>query len=314
MCPASAALQDCRCQETIRSRATVLAARAKTFRAWPAARAEPQTQRWPVHLGGLPAASPSVASELRKPPCGSAGMGGDCVDGHDGGSTPKVSGREPGNIGGGHGRSAPAELLAGGGNNGRFGGSHAIAPMRLAGISDQIGREGISAAAAGAGGARVARRTELGPRPASRIAAARTNHPDRRRLARARTNHRSRPGAARPGAAWAGRRCAAARGSRAHCAGSVGSNGSSGSNGIGSPACAGGEKEKAPATRSLICLVDRGVDSRRAAARRVGQQTKNLTYVFDGTSGGHASMLATRNPPMCAGDGMVGYAPISARP
>jgi len=73
---------------------------------------------------------PSVASELRKPPCGSAGTGGGCGDGHDGGSTPKVSGRDPGSIGGHEGIGA-GKLLAGGGlNSGRFGGSHAIAPMR----------------------------------------------------------------------------------------------------------------------------------------------------------------------------------------
>jgi len=48
----------------------------------------------PIDPGGDDA--PSVASELRKPPRGSAGMGGVCADDHDGGSTPKVGGREPG--------------------------------------------------------------------------------------------------------------------------------------------------------------------------------------------------------------------------
>ena len=91
----------------------------------------------PADPGGGDA--PSVASELRKPPpCGSAGMGGDCVDDHDGGSTPKVSGREAGGIGGGHEGIGAGKLLAGDGlNSGRFGGSHAIAPTRLAGICDQ---------------------------------------------------------------------------------------------------------------------------------------------------------------------------------
>jgi hypothetical protein len=65
-------------------------------------------------------------------------MGGDCVDDRDGGSPPKVSGREAGGIGGGHEGIGAGKLLAGVGlNSGRFGGSHAIAPTRLAGIDDQ---------------------------------------------------------------------------------------------------------------------------------------------------------------------------------
>jgi hypothetical protein len=64
-------------------------------------------------------------------------MGGGCGDDHDGGSTPKVSGLEPNGNGGGHEGLGAGKLAAGGGlNSGRFGGSHAIAPMRLAGISD----------------------------------------------------------------------------------------------------------------------------------------------------------------------------------
>ncbi len=172
---------------------------------------------------------PSVASELRKPPCGSAGTGGGCDDDHDEGSTPKVSGREPGSIGGGHEGIGDGELLGGGLNNGKFGGSHAIAPMRLAGISDMK-------AVRGSGGAAELAALGCAPdgtSPALGVADC------------GGTNQSSGPsegGGSGNSLGWT-TMCGSAR-MRAHCAGSVGSNGSSGSNGIGSPACAGGENEK----------------------------------------------------------------------
>jgi len=201
-------------------------------------------------------------------------MGG-CGDDHDGGSTPKVSGRDPGSIGGHEGIGA-GKLLAGGGlNSGRFGGSHAIAPMRLAGIGDQK-------AAKGSGGIPAGKKL---PEPALPSCAPDEGCPVPGAADDGGTNQSSIPsegGGSGNSLGWTVM-CGIAR-IRAHCAGSVGSNGSSGSNGIGSPACAGGENEKG--SRGGEPLFGRSRSRFAAdAARGAGQRPKRLRFVIDGKLG-----------------------------
>jgi hypothetical protein len=65
-------------------------------------------------------------------------LGNDCGDDHGGLARPKVGGHDAGGVGRQNGEVGAGKSLVGdGGKSGRFGGSHAMEPTRLAGIVDQ---------------------------------------------------------------------------------------------------------------------------------------------------------------------------------
>jgi hypothetical protein len=81
----------------------------------------------------------SLASPPSRLPSGIAGLAGGRVDDHGNSSRPRVGGLDPAGIGHPDGGFSAAKLLLEGNGlkSGRFGGSHAIAPTRSAGIIDQ---------------------------------------------------------------------------------------------------------------------------------------------------------------------------------